>query len=179
MSEVKRAGKDFIGYEYKELNTGSHQFSLCLDCYKNFGWKPDESFPITQKGQHSVIQLKRDRKIINRMELTRLERNFEACIAEIDTLEKAKFRGARICALTVGVTGTAFWAASTFAATHAPPLIELCILLAVPGFLGWILPYFLYCKLKADKSEKIAPLIEQKYDEIYVLCEKGNKLLDT
>ncbi len=26
-------------------------------------------------------------------------------------------------------------------------------------------------------TEKIIPLIEAKYDEIYELCEKGNKLL--
>lgn len=177
MSEIERSGRDFIGYEYKELDTGSGRFSLCLDSYQSFGWKTDERFPITQKGKQSVMRLKRDRKIINRTELTRLERNFEACLAEIDALEHSKSSGACVCAWTVGLMGTVFMAGSTFAVTHEPPLVILSAILAVPGFLGWILPYFLYKKLKAKKSRKIEPLIEQKYDEIYGICEKGNKLL--
>lgn len=51
------------------------------------------------------------------------------------------------------------------------------ILLAVPGFLGWIFPYFLYRKIAGRQTEKITLLIEAKYDEIYEICEKGNKLL--
>lgn len=177
MSEIEKSGKDFIGYEYKELNTNSDQFSLYLDSYQSFGWQPDRQFPLTQKGQQPILRLKRDRKILNRVELTRLEHHFEACMNEIDALEKSKTSGARIWALTVGIIGTAFMAGSTFAVVHEPPLVILCILLAVPGFLGWIFPYFLYKKISRKKSRKITPLIEQKYDEIYEICEKGNKLL--
>lgn len=177
MSEIEKSGKDFIGYEYKELHTNSDQFSLYLGSYQSFGWQPDRQFPLMQKGQQPILRLKRDRKILNRVELTRLEHHFEACMNEIDALEKSKTSGARIGALTVGIIGTAFMAGSTFAVTHEPPLVILCILLAVPGFLGWISPYFLYKKLRAEKSKKITPLIEKKYDEIYEICEKGNKLL--
>lgn len=48
---------------------------------------------------------------------------------------------------------------------------------AIPGFLGWILPYFLYKKIVRNQTEKLTPMIEAKYDEIYEICEKGNKLL--
>lgn len=48
---------------------------------------------------------------------------------------------------------------------------------AVPGFLGWIFPYFLYKKAAGKQAEKIAPLIQAKYDEIYEICEKGSRLL--
>ena len=177
MSEIEKSGKDFIGYEYKELHTNSDQFSLYLDSYQSFGWQPDQQFPLAQKGQQPVLRLKRDRKILNRAELTRLERHFEACMNEIAALEKSKTSGARIWALTIGIIGTAFMAGSTFAVTHEPPFVILCILLAIPGFLGWISPYFLYKKIRTEKSKKIAPLIERKYDEIYEICEKGNKLL--
>jgi len=51
------------------------------------------------------------------------------------------------------------------------------LLFAVPGFIGWIIPYFLYRRAIGKQTEKLAPLIEQKYDEIYEICEKGNKLL--
>lgn len=73
--------------------------------------------------------------------------------------------------------GTAFIACSTFAVTAVPPKILLCIIFAIPGFLGWILPYFLYKKIVRNQTEKLTPMIEAKYDEIYEICEKGNKLL--
>lgn len=177
MSEIEKSGKDFIGYEYKELPADSRWFSLYLDSYQSFGWRPDGQFPIAQKGRQSVVRLKRDRKILNRAELTRLERHFEACVNEIGALEKSKVRGARLAALTAGVIGTAFMAGSTFAVTHEPPFIGLCIILAVPGFLGWFLPYFLYQGIAERRGRRVAPLIEQKYEEIYEVCEKGERLM--
>lgn len=124
-----------------------------------------------------MIQLKRDRKILNKAELTRLQRNFEACVSEIQTLHGRKTSVASVCSLILGVIGAAFMAGSTFAVTAQPPHYILCILLAIPGFLGWILPYFLYKKIMGKQTEKITPLIEAKYDEIYEICEKGNKIL--
>ena len=124
-----------------------------------------------------MLRLKRDRKIINKMELTRLQRNFEACVEQIGHLEREKTSRPSILAITVGILGTAFMAGATFAVTAEPPLIALCIVLAVPGFLGWILPYFLYRAAVRKQTEKITPLIEGKYDEIYEICEKGSRLL--
>ena len=114
---------------------------------------------------------------MNKAELTRLQRNFEACINEVDELERSKTANANVWALTIGVIGTAFMAGSVFAVTAAPPQILLCIILAVPAFIGWILPYFLHKKIVAADTKRIVPLIEDKYDEMYELCEKGNKLL--
>ena len=78
----------------------------------------------------------------------------------------------------MGILGTAFMAGATFAVTAQPPHILLCIILAIPGFLGWILPSFLYKAGVRKQTEKMTPLIEEKYDEIYEICEKGNKLLN-
>lgn len=80
-------------------------------------------------------------------------------------------------ALILGILGTAFIAGSVFAVTAQQPYYILSILLAIPGFLGWIFPYIVYKKVAGKQTEKINPLIEAKYDEIYEICEKGNKLL--
>ena len=183
MNSTQKQQRNFVGYEYKEIVTDSSRFSFLLDGYENFGWEEDGS--LTEIGaskrpasvQRAVLRLKRNRKIINKMELTRLERNFEACVSEIDKLEKAKTSGATMYAIITGIIGTAFMAGSVFAVTAQPPHYVLCTLLAVPAFLGWILPYFLYKKIVWKQTEKITPLIEAKYDEIYEICEKGNKLL--
>lgn len=174
MSEIRKNGGPFIGYEYKEIPTQGEYASLCLDCYPSFGWVQDER--TEDKGK---AVLKRERKIVNKMELTRLQRHFEACLDEIKALEKSKTANATIWAIVVGLIGTAFLAGATFAITlHEPPLVGLSVLLALPGFIGWALPYFLYKRLAAKRSKVVAELVEQKYDEIYEICEQGNKLLN-
>lgn len=183
MTDTLKKQKNYVGYEYKEITADDRMVSLLLDGYENFGWELNESLPENRSGRKAgsasktVIRMKRDRKIVNRAELTRLQRNFEACVTEIQALEKRKTSAATVYALALGIIGTAFMAGATFAATAQPPYIVLCIILAVPGFLGWMLPYFLYRKIQRRETEKITPLIDAKYDEIYELCEKGNKLL--
>lgn len=176
MENEEKRQKSFVGYEYKEVTAEGSMASLLLDGYESFGWELDENLSAeSRKGK--TIRLKRNRKIINKMELTRLQRNFEACVGEIQTLEKNKTSKATIYAIICGIMGTAFMAGSTFAVTAQPRHIILCIILAVPGLIGWILPYFLYKRIVWKQTEKMSLLIEEKYDEIYEICEKGSKLL--
>lgn len=184
MDGAEREQKAFMSYEYKEVTADGSRLSFLLDGYENFGWEMDER--LMEKGKNAdlvyqskkaTLRLKRNRKIINKAELTRLQRNFEACVDEIDRMEKEKTSAAAMYALVLGIIGTAFMAGATFAATAQPPQYILCIVLAIPGFLGWILPPFLYRKAAEKRTKKVIPLIEAKYDEIYEICEKGNKLL--
>lgn len=180
MNETGKNRGTYIGYDYKELVVENSQISIYLDGYENFGWIVDEHQPEIRNGSQSgktVIKLKRDRKIMNKAELTRLERHFEDNMRQLRALEKAKTSTAMVMSLTVAMIGTAFMAGSTFAVTHEPPMIILCIILAIPGFAGWILPYFIYKRIEKKKTEELIPLIDEKQDELYELCEKGNKLL--
>lgn len=183
MKETEKEQKNYIGYEYKEVTADAAYISFLLDAYENFGWELDEKMFSLQKERQGgkerkqVLRLKRNRKIVNKMELTRLQRHFEACAREIQELEHRKTSKATAWALVTGVIGTAFMACATFAVTGETPHILLCILCAVPGFLGWLLPYFCYKEIVRKQTEKLAPMIETKYEEIYEICEKGNKLL--
>lgn len=179
--QEEQSKKSYVGYEYKEITVEAGNVPMYVDSYENFGWtlaeEPEERKNPYQMGSHVTIRLKRDRKIINKVELTRLQRNFEGCIRELGMLEREKTLSATIWSLVIGVIGTAFMAGSTFAVTHEPPIIWLCIVLAVPGFIGWILPYFIYQRIRRKKTEELTPLIEQKLDEIDAVCEKGHSLL--
>ncbi len=167
----------FIGYEYKSLTVNRRMESVYADGYQNFGWKlEDVSAPLTAGGALSM-KFKRDRKIRNKAELTRLQRQFEACADEIVELERSKTVAASITAYIIGLIGTAFMAGSVFAVTAEPPRAALCAILAVPGFIGWILPYFCYRAIRRRKTNRLSPLIEKKYDELYDVCEKANGLL--
>lgn len=177
MSEIRRDSTPFVGYEYKEITSAGEKAAFYLDCYESFGWTVDERTQEDGPAPKGRIVLRRERKIMNKMELTRLQRHFEACVDEIRALERSKTSAATIWAIVVGLIGTAFLAGATFAAVHEPPLYVLCAVLAIPGFTGWILPYFLYQKLAAKRARVVSELVEQKYDEIYEICEQGNKLL--
>jgi len=168
--------KDYVGYEYKEIVVAGDRVSQYLDGYLNFGWIPDENYEIKEKGS-ATLRLKRDRKIINKAELTRLQRNFEDCMKQIEGLERSKYSAANVAGLVVGLIGTAFITGATFAAIHQPPIVWLCILLAIPGFIGWFTSYFAFSFVLRKRNVVVTPLIEAKYEEIYAVCEKGNHLL--
>lgn len=167
---------NFIGYEYQTVATPQSLESVYADGYQNFGWEMEGTS--APAGGTTSIKFKRDRKIRNKAELTRLQRQFDACAGEIKSLEQSKSIKASIVAYALGLIGCAFMAGSVFAITAVPPNTILCIILSVPGFIGWIIPYFCYVFIRRKKAEAINPLIDKKYDEIYEVCEKANSLLD-
>ncbi len=192
MNGNERTQKGHVSYEYREITVSRELSSLCLDSYPCFGWEMDPNHEADMEGSHGrrhcpsgaarpketvTLYFRRDRSLCNKTELTRLQRNFDSCVAELQTLERTKTTSATIAALVVALIGTAFLAGSTFAVVAEPPILWLTILLAVPGFLGWILPVFLYRRLAEKKAAEIEPLKEQKYDEIDTICEKGSRLL--
>ncbi|MGN1027330.1 MAG: hypothetical protein ACI4P4_13115 [Faecousia sp.] len=175
---MREANKSpFVGYEYKEVVVSREQAGMYADCYEAFGWQVEESACLPGNGGMVTIHMKRDRKIINKMELTRLQRQFEACTRDIAELERSKTSAATAWSLVVGFTGTAFMAGSVFAVTNEPPVYWLCVLLVVPAFAGWVFPYFLYRYMVQTQIKKVQPLIEAKQDEIYEVCEKAHSLL--
>lgn len=181
MSEImNRKSPDYVGYEYKELTVDKDQVSYYLDGFENFGWEIDDRFPKIAESNaagKAVIRLKRNRKIMNKAELTRLQRNFEDCMRQISSLQSNKTSQATIVSLVIAIIGTAFMAGSVFAVTHEPPLILLCIVLAIPGFIGWLIPVFVYRKIVNKKTQELDFLIEKKREELDEICEKGYKLL--
>lgn len=69
--------KDYVGYEYKSVTVNQEQIAIYLDAYENFGWILDETTSDIKNVGKSILRLKRDRKIMNKVELTRLQRHFE------------------------------------------------------------------------------------------------------
>ena len=166
----------FVGFEYLEVPAKRSMESLYADSYGNFGWEFEGAIPQAEGSDSVLLKFKRDRKLRNKAELTRLQHQFEACAREIERLEHSRTTAASVAAFSLGLVGCAFLGGAVFAYLHG--LFLPMVILAVPGFVGWILPYFLYRAGVRRQTEKITPLIEEKYDEIYEICEKGNKLLN-
>lgn len=167
---------DFTGYEYRDITVKKTMQSVYADSFGNFGWIPEGVGDAVGKADSVVMKFKRDRKIRNKSELTRLQRQFEACTSEIVSLEKSKVTKAAAIAFVVGILGTAFMAGSVFAVTAGK--ISLCAVLAVSGIVGWVVPYLIFRNVSGKRTEAVNPLIDQKYDELYAVCEKANELLN-
>ncbi len=177
MEETQRASSNFVGYEYKDVTVVHGMEALWTDSMAGFGWALEGSSTSLTQGINTVnLKFKRDRKIRNKAELTRLQRQFEACVREIEVLEKTKTLGASVFAYVFGIVGTAFMAGSVF--SYIGGILPLSIVLAIPAFIGWILPYFSYVKISNKKTASVTPLIDQQYDLIYETCEKASKLLN-
>lgn len=174
MSETLQ-GKDFIGYEYREVTVKKAMQSVYADSFGSFGWIAEGTEEAAGKVDSVIMKFKRNRKIMNKPELTRLQRQFEACTSEIVSMKRSEKTVAAAFAYIIGVIGTAFMAGSVFAVTGGN--VPLCVVLAVPGFIGWIVPYLIYRTISKKKTEVVEPLIERKYDELYDVCKKAAALL--
>lgn len=167
--------KGFIGYEYKDVTVSRELEPIYADGYENFGWKLEEVGIPLGKPTAVKMQFKRDRKIRNVAELARLQRQFDAYAGEVMALRKEKERSASAVAYSIGIIGTALMAGAVF--TLQAGIIPVMVILGILGFAGWTAPYFLYTRLIREKTIRVTPLIDAKYDEIYSVCEKANDLL--
>lgn len=172
---IKKANQ-FIGFEYKDKTIKKAYVSLYTDSYENFGWELDSMSNNLQSPNTVNMKFKRDRKIRNKAELTRLQRQFDSLVEQIDALERSKNSFATAMALLIGIIGTAFMAGSVFAISYGEN-IPLMIVLAVPAFMGWAAPYFVYEHIRKNKTKTIEPLIDEKYEEIYEVTKRANSLL--
>ena len=172
MSETIDSEKKFIMNEYLEVTIKGSLVPLCSDCYRALGWTIID----TSSGVDSItMKLQRDRKIKHRVALCDLQRKCEIAFQAIERLEISKTTKAFAVALGAGLLGTAFIAGSIFA--YLASLMPLFIFLAILGFLGWGLPYFLFREVIKKSTDRINPLIDEKYDIIYEACEKASQLL--
>ena len=175
MTSFEKDESGFVGYEYNEITVDQSMESVYADGYQNFGWELEGSAAPIGGISSVILKFKRDRKHRRSAEITRLQRQFDSCVHEIVTLERSKGLAAAATAYITGVIGSAFMAGSVFA--YLSDNIPLMIILAIPAFIGWIVPYFCYVAIRKKKTSKVNPFIDQKYDEIYTVCEKANSLL--
>lgn len=176
MNETGDKDNSFVGYEYKDVTVNRNLEPLYADSYENFGWKLDGTEAPQSNGPNAItLRFKRDRKIRNKAELSRLERQFDAYASEVLTLEHSKGFAASTAAYIIGVAGTGFMAGSVF--SFLAGSLPLCIILAIPGLVGWVAPYICYSHIRKNKTAQVTPLIDSKHDEIYDVCLRANSLL--
>ena len=164
-------------FDYLQINVDEKLCSRYIDDYQKFGWKPDENMNPDKNMGKVTLHMKRSRHIVNKVELTRLQKHYESCMQEIEVLEASKSSVPTIVSISCGLAGCGFVTGSVFAVTSTPPIIWLMILLAIPGFVLWAAAYFTYRPVSMQRIKKVEPLIEAKYDEAEEVCKKAYRLL--
>ena len=175
MSEIRVGGDGFIGYEYKDILVRRDLEALYADNYPAFGWKLEGTAPSLHSVGSVHLKFKRDRRIKNKNELNKLQRQFDSCMAEVGRLAASKNTMPSIWAYTIGLIGTGFVAGSVFAVTAGN--VALCVALGIPGFPGWGLAYLMYRRLSAQREQQATPLIDHQYNLLYDVCEQAGALL--
>ena len=172
-------GENSNNLDYRKIAVNQKMVSLYKKAYKCFGWIlicSDNDIKGHASGTTETLEFMRDRKIMNKAELTRLQRNFDACANEICEMEESKTDTASKVSCGVSIMGSIFICCSVLLSVASQ--LAASILLAIPGLLGWLLPSFIYKTIVKKKTEAVNPLIEQKYDEIHQVCRKAQGLTD-
>jgi len=164
-----------IGYEYKEVTVPRSMESAYADGYANFGWEFNGTDDALQGETAIILKFKRDRRIKNKAELNRLEREFESGLHEVVKLERKSTAVVMGSALGLGILGAGFLVGAVF--SFIASNILLGIILLIPAIVGWVLGYFTSVRLQKKKSQQVAPQIDSHYDSVYQVCEKANNLI--
>lgn len=184
MLELENMLKAHQEYEYKDILVDGDAIAFYLDSYRNFGWTLVEhdsyrSEQIARPQGKIKLKMQRELGLVNRVELTRLQRHFEDSLNQMDRLKHSRTAVASSVALTIGVFGILCITGAIFMMKQQLPIqmMLLRVMLILLGMISFVLPYFLYQKLVLKKRMEIDPLIQQKEKEIYEICEKGYKMI--
>lgn len=161
-----------IDFEYKEIFLQDELDMQFLDALSNFGWIIDESKTFSEK--HVV--LKRSRVIVNKMELIRLERNLLSCFKEIRNLNASSHTYATMISIIIGLVGFLIGLFAYF--MYCIKWLFFMFLFALIGVLLIALAYPVYEYTKRKKEKKNNHFLDQKYEEIEIVCKKASAFFE-
>lgn len=196
--------ENFVAYEYKNISVKRDSVALYEDCLKNFGWtlieQKNHGFVPAQVdvNPHQVetdvtaystvaapetvdeadvltLKFKRNRRLLNKREIDKLERQCEDALRAIEKLEKKNSARVMGVSLGTGIIGTAFLGLATF--QFVAGSLALGIVFAVVGVAGWAFGFFANRKIGNKKAAQAEPVISQQLDEVYRICEAAHALL--
>ena len=177
--------EDYNIYEYLSKDVKIDLEENYINCYSNFGW-----IPINNNGKRDYylnsnpnpyfvnITFKRSRRISQKDELQKLQKECENAIKEIDKLEKMPNSIGMVYSLTVGVLASICIAICIYSLFFCESIIwPLVIIFGMIGIIGIVLPYFIYKKIKEDKEIENKSKIKKAEEIIFDTCDKARKIL--
>ena len=194
---------DFVAYEYKTVNATRDSAGMYIDCMENFGWtlietdgydaqvllsnlnpvnlgrniaSAAQTFGETADTTPAItLKFKRDRRIDNKQQLDKLEREYEAAMSAITRIERKNEAQTMGVSLGTGIIGAVFVGLSVY--NFVSSNIILGVLFAAVGAIGWAVGFFSNRKVGRKKSVQTEPTIQEQLDIAYGACEQAHALL--
>lgn len=195
--------ENFVAYEYKNLSVKRDSVSMYIDCMSNFGWmlveedmrgipstlsnlnpvnlgvniaNAAQTFAETTDGTEMVtLKFKRNRRIENKHELNRLERQCEEALSAINRLERNNNAQSMGVSLGTGIIGAAFIGLAVYNFIFSN--IVLGVVFAVVGAIGGAIGFFSNRKIGQKKAAKTEPQIQTHLDAAHSACEQAHALI--
>ena len=195
--------ENFLAYEYKNVTVKRNSAGMYIDCMESFGWKLVEndgydagtlltnlhpvnlgrnlasaaqSFGETADPSETMtLKFKRDRRIENKQQLEKLEREYEDALSAIQKAERKKAAQKMGISLGTGIIGTLFIGLAVYNFVFAN--IVSGVLFAAVGAIGWAIGFFSNIKIGKKKSTQAAPYVDEQLNIVYNACEKAHALL--
>lgn len=190
-------------YEFKQIVVSSRLEQQWKEGYAKFGWKlvksaPEKIKPVWgpvcimlsplsriplsnvvkeyESGDRTSLKFKRDKDIVHKNELNRLQGYFENALWEVEHMEKTKMAAAYMSGALGGVVGSVFMALAVFSFIAGNTLGGAG--LAVPAVIAWILGAICFNLVKNGREKKIETENQVKSEVIDDICEKAHLLLE-
>ena len=164
-------------YEHQELTVNKNVAFLYAQVYLDFGWEIEKATtPIFSIGK-AILRFKRPAVSCNNPNMTRLQREFELAIGEIEALEQARSKSASIPSILVGVAGSIFVAVALITGLYGLPEFTLPLMLI--GFLGCILSLFCYLWIYRKKTAETDTELWKKFAEIHRISHQAVQILES
>ena len=195
--------ENFVAYEYKTINATRDSAGMHIDCMENFGWSlvEDDGYDVqtllanlnpVNLGRNiagvaqtfgetadiapaMTLKFKRDRRIENKQQLDKLEREYEEALSAINRVERKNSAQTMGVSLGTGIIGAVFVGLSVY--NFVSSNIALGVVFAVIGAIGWAIGFFSNKKVGNKKSVQAEPYIQEQLNIVYNICEKAHALL--
>ena len=195
--------ENFVVYEYKNITVKRNSAGMYIDCMENFGWSPAEndgydvhalltnlnpvnlgknisnaaqSFGETADPSETMtLKFKRDRRIENKQQLEKLERECEDALSAINKSERKNAAQTMGISLGTGIIGTLFIGLAVYNFIFSNTVLG--VLFAAVGAVGWAIGFFSNMKIGKKKSAQTEPYVQDQLNIVYSACEKAHALL--
>ncbi len=175
--KIVKKGNDFVTYDYITIEVDNTKISLYVDTYENLGWELTNT---VSRLFNTELAFKRNRKVTNKKELLKLQRNIEESLYNIARLENSKINKVMISALVLGIPASLVMGGGMALIMTQPDNVKAFIVglaLGVVGLVTCIFNPIIYNKKVARNIRRVNPLIEEEYDKIASVAEQVQELL--
>ena len=162
------------GYEYRSVKTDRRAAGRHRDVAAGFGWIPDGS-PVTVGRRTVEFGLKRPQALSNRAALERLERDGEAALAAIRSLDRSRRRMPTVLAYVLGLIGVAAMTVSIFA--YLADDIVSTVVGGVLGFVLWMATPAAYRFALVIQATHVAGQVRHQEDILVSISRQAVALL--